>query len=291
MIMANWNTTSEPQHENQFVAGKLADVADLLEKQGAIPFRVRAYQSAADYVAALPHPIREVYRETGRRGLEDLPTIGDSIAAAIAELLDTGRLGTLDRLRGSSDPEQLFQTVPMIGQQLAKTIHDTLHIDTLEALEAAAADGRLAAVKGIGRRRVDGIRNSLNNMLARRRPRPLQGGAMPPSVADILAVDQTYREKADTLPTIQPRRFNKSGDLRIPILHTERGDWEFTALYSNSSAAHKYGKTRDWVVIYYEQDTHPEGQSTVVTQRGGILDGRRVVRGREKDCEDFYEDQ
>jgi len=289
--MAKQNESTQEQAENQFIAGKLADVADLLEAQGATTFRVRAYRSAAEYIAALPQSIRHVYRETGRRGLEDLPTIGDSIAAAISELLETGRLGTLDRLRGSEEPEKLFQTVPMIGPQLAKTIHNTLHIDTLEALEAAAADGRLAAVKGIGRRRVDGIRNSLNNMLARRRPRPLQGGTKPPSVADILAVDQTYREKADTLPTIQPRRFNKSGDLRIPILHTERRDWEFTALYSNSSAAHQYGKTRDWVVIYYEQDTHPEGQSTVVTQRGGILDGKRVVRGREKDCADFYGNQ
>ena len=289
--MAKKNESTPEQAENQFIAGKLADVADLLEAQGATTFRVRAYRSTAEYIAALPQSIRHVYRETGRRGLEDLPTIGDSIAAAIAELLETGRLGTLDRLRGSSDPEKLFQTVPMIGPQLAKTIHDTLHIDTLEALEAAVADGSLAAVKGIGRRRVDSIRNSLNNMLARRRPRPLQDGIMPPSIADILAVDQTYREKADTLPTIQPRRFNKSGDLRIPILHTERDDWEFTALYSNSSAAHQYGKTRDWVVIYYERDTHSEGQSTVVTQRGGALDGKRVVRGREKDSEDYYENQ
>lgn len=286
--MAKQNDPSQKQPENQFVAGKLADVADLLAKQGAIPFRVRAYQSAADYVAALPQPIRDVYRETGRRGLEDLPTIGDSIAAAIAELLDTGRLGILDRLRGSSEPEKLFQTVPMIGPHLAKTIHDTLHIDTLEALEAAAADGRLANVKGIGRRRVDAIRNSLNNMLARRRPSPRQSGNMLPTVSDILAVDQSYRESADTLPTIQPRRFNESGDLRIPILHTERGAWEFTALYSNSSAAHQYGKTRDWVVIYYERDNHPEGQSTVVTQRGGVLEGKRVIRGREEECEDFY---
>ena len=75
-----------------------------------------------------------------------MPTIGVSISAAIAEVLDTGALGILDRLRGSTDPEKLFQTVPMIGPSLARAIHETLHVDTLEALEAATADGRLATV-------------------------------------------------------------------------------------------------------------------------------------------------
>ena len=70
--------------ENTFVAEKLRDVADLLEQQAAAHFRVRAYSEAASYIATLPHPIRVIYENEGRRGLEDLPTIGVSIAAAIA---------------------------------------------------------------------------------------------------------------------------------------------------------------------------------------------------------------
>lgn len=275
--------------ENSFVAEKLREVADLLEQQVAAPFRVRAYREASAYVANLPQPIRTVYEENGRRGLEDLPTIGVSIAAAIAEMLDTGALGVLDRLRGSADPEKLFQTVPMIGPSLAHSIHETLHVDTLEALEAAAIDGRLAAVKGIGQRRVDSIRHSLNDMLMRRRSsRPLKATASPP-IADILAVDQEYRDKADTLPSIRPRRFNETGQRRIPILHMEHGQWQFTALFSNSASTHRYGRSRDWVVIYFERDGYLDGQSTVVTQHGGPLDGHRVVRGREKECVDFYD--
>lgn len=275
--------------ENTFVAEKLSDVADLLEQQAAAHFRVRAYSEAASYLATLPHPIRVIYENEGRRGLEDLPTIGVSIAAAIAELLDTGALGALDRLRGSANPEKLFQTVPMVGPSLAHSIHETLHVDTLEALEAAAVDGRLAAVKGIGKRRIDSIRHSLNDLLARRRPSQLYKGPAGPPVADILAVDQEYRDTADTLPTIKPRRFNETGQRRIPILHTERGEWQFTALYSNSASAHQYGRTRDWVVIYFERDGHPDGQATVITQHGGLLDGRRIVRGRERDCVQFYD--
>ena len=274
--------------ENVFIAEKLGEMADLLAQQGASQFRSRAYREAASYVGSLPHPIRVIYRADGRRGLEDLPTIGASIAAAIAELLDNGRLVSLDRLRGSADPEKLLQTVPMIGPTLANLIHEELHIDTLEALEAATIDGRLMSLKGIGRRRVDSIRHSLNDMLARRRPRGSQIDHFPPSVSDLLAVDQVYRETADTLPTITPRRFNETGRKRIPVLHTERGPWRMTALFSNTATAHRYGRTRDWVVIYFECDDHPEGQSTVVTQHGGPLDGRRVIRGQEKACAQFY---
>ncbi len=80
---------------------------------------------------------------------------------------------------------------------------------------------------------------------------------------------------------IAPRRFNRSAEAWLPILHTERGDWRFTALYSNTPLAHQLGRTRDWVVVYYETDVSPEGQCTVVTETQGPLKGRRVVRGRE----------
>lgn len=143
--------------ENLFIAEKLREVGDLLEQQNATQFRVNAYRDAASYVASLSEPIRTIYRTRGKRGLEDLPTIGVSIAAAIAELLDSGFLSVLDRLRGSIDPEKLFQTIPMIGPSLAHRIHETLHIETLEALEAAVIDGRLSKIKGFGTRRSDSI--------------------------------------------------------------------------------------------------------------------------------------
>lgn len=273
---------------NAFIAEKLREVADLLDQQAATAFRVRAYREAAAFVDAMAEPLGDVYAKSGRSGLEDLPTIGSSIAAAIAELLDTGRLGLLGRLRGSADPEALFQTVPMIGPTLAHAIHDTLHIETLEALEAAAADGRLLAVDGIGQRRLDSLRHSLNEMLARRRPPRPHDGVAEPSVSDILAVDLAYRDNAYTFPTIRPRRFNATGERRIPIMHTEAGAWQYTALFSNTASAHRFDRTRDWVVIYFERDGGPDGQATVVTQHGGPLDGRRVVRGREAECVRYY---
>lgn len=277
--------------ENRLVADKLDEIARLLEQQDASLFRIRAYRDAASYVRGLSHPIRLDYQRGGKRGLDDLPTIGQSIAATIAEILDTGASGLLDRLRGAADPEKVLRTVPMIGPALAHQIHDDLGIETLEALEAAAHDGRLASLKGFGPRRVESLRHSLADMLARRRLRQAPIDRQQPSLADILSIDQTYRSTVDKLPTIIPRRFNPTGETRLPILHTERDGWQFTALFSNTPAAHRFGRNRDWVVIYFERPDQPEGQVTVVTQHGGVLDGKRVIRGQEKACQAYYEAQ
>ena len=68
------------------------------------------------------------------------------------------------------------------------------------------------------------------------------------------------------------------------MLHTRRGDWQFTVLFSNTQKAHELGKTNDWVVIYFQAGAGPVGQCTVVTETHGFLKGRRVVRGREREC-------
>ena len=54
-------------------------------------------------------------------------------------------------------------------------------------------------------------------------------------------------------------------------------------MFSNSARAHQQGKTLDWVVIVFERDGQEE-QCTVVTEYGGELAGRRVIRGRETEC-------
>jgi hypothetical protein len=218
-----------------------------------------------------------------------LPSIGRSIAAAIAEMSRSGRWTQLERLRGTLDPEALFRTLPGIGPELAKRLHDELHADSLEALEVAAWDGRLEQVPGMGRRRLAMLRASLAERLGKRRLRRSEGSLRPP-VSLILEIDRDYRAKAEegSLRTIAPRRFNPRGQAWLPVLHSEKQGWSFTALFSNTQRAHELQKTREWVVIYYHSDSEPEGQCTVVTERFGPLAGHRVVRGREAECRSFY---
>jgi hypothetical protein len=274
---------------NQEVASKLRETADLLALQGANPFRVGAFRRAAATIAELPRDIREVAERGGPAGLEDIPNIGRGIAAAIVEIVATGRWSRLDRLRGELDAGRLFQAVPGIGPALAARIHDVLHIDSLEELEVAAHDGRLEGVPGIGPRRVAAIGASLAAMLGR--PRAASRASGNSLTVDVLLdVDAEYRKKSarGELALITPRRFNPDGEAWLPVLHSERGDWHFTALYSNTARAHELGRIHDWVVIYYYDHDHHENQCTVVTELRGPLRGKRVVRGRERECGDFY---
>jgi hypothetical protein len=80
---------------------------------------------------------------------------------------------------------------------------------------------------------------------------------------------------------------NPTGEAWLPILHTRRGDTDYTALFSNTPLAHRLGRTDDWVVIYPENGAS-ERPFTVVTERRGPLATRRVVRGRERECRELY---
>lgn len=272
--------------ENAQIAAQLREAAALVEAQGGNPFRVGAYRKAADAIGREPRPLRERFDRQGRAGLEALPGVGAGIASAIAEMLVTGRWAQLARLRGDADPEALLCIVPGIGPETAHAIHETLHADTLEGLEAAAHDGRLEGVPGVGPRRAAQIRASLASMLGRRVARAPRAAGGAPGVALLLDVDHEYRKKAaaGSLRTIAPKRFNPRAEAWLPVLHAERGGWHFTALFSNTARAHELGRTRDWVVIYYYDGDHVEAQCTVVTETRGALAGKRVVRGREEEC-------
>ncbi len=250
---------------------------------------MNAYRKAADTVASLSHSAALILRSEGLRGLTALPGIGPLIGGAIAEMVRTGQWSQLERLRGSLDPEALFSKVPGVGPKLARRIIDELHIDTLEALETAAHDGRLTNIPGFGLRRLAMVRLALAEMLGRGRRRT-RASRDEPTVALVLDVDREYREKAEagTLRRIAPKRFNPGQVAWLPVLRTDRDHWQFTALYSNTALAHELGRTRDWVVIYFHTDSHTEDQRTVVTETQGSLKGRRVVRGRESECELYY---
>ncbi len=270
---------------NQRAAAILRDCAELLRQQNANPFRTNAYLRAAETLESISVDARDVLSEEGAEGLEKLPAIGKGLAASISEIAQTGRLSQLERLRGAAEPEKLFQTVPGIGPALAHQIHDSLHVDTLEALEVAAHDGRLASLKNIGPRRVEAVRSGLASLLARASSSRRQSGRSP-AVDTLLHIDQEYRDKAeaDALPKIAPRRFNPEERAWLPIMHTDRDGWHFTVLFSNTARAHNLKRTHDWVVVYFYDGEHREGQCTIVTETRGPLAGQRVVRGREAEC-------
>ena len=272
-----------PDSLNASVAARLDEMAALLRSQRASPFRVRAYERGATTVRNLDTPVSDLLKAGGMEALERLPGIGQTLARSVRDIVRFGYSPMLQRLRGDADPVRLLASVPGIGRRLAARLHDDLHLETLEDLEAAAHDGRLDRLAGFGPKRLTGIRAVLAERLGRVRRSPSESTA--PSVSELLSVDREYREAAAAgrLPTIAPRRFNPERRRWLPILHTTMRGRQYTALFSNTAQAHRLGRTADWVVIYCDRGGS-DGQWTIVTARTGPLNGRRVVRGREQEC-------
>ena len=278
--------------DNGQLADRLEEIAELLDAQQANPYRAQAYRTAAETVRGLPRPVTEILAVEGKEGLTELPGIGPSLARTLERLAKTGRLPLLEQLRSVYGPEDKIASVPGIGPKTAATIHHSLGIETLADLQAAAYDGRLAQVPGIGIKRLRSVRESLAGRF-RRPARVARSQAAqlqePVSVEELLSVDDEYRRKAeaDRLLRVAPRRFNPTRKAWLPILRTRRGDHDYTALFSNSARAHELDALGDWVVVYRTSQSGG-GQWTVMTSRFGPLEGRRIIRGLERECAVHY---
>ena len=268
--------------DNRQIAERLMAYAEYLEAREANLYRVRAYRRAAETVLGLNRPLADLVAAEGRAGLEELPGIGSHLSYTLEEIARTGKFRVLNTEGGTIDAERVLRSLPGVGPRLSRLIHNRLGITTLEELERAAHDGRLSQL-GIGAKRLRGIREALAGRFGRYR------FAMPvrdePGVAELLAVDEEYRARAETmnLSTIAPRRFNPEQKPWLPIFQTRRGGWRYRALFSNTALAHRLGRTHDWVVVYFDNGIST-GQRTIVTENRGDLRGRRVVRGREQEC-------
>lgn len=276
---------------NQQVAEYLDEIAQLLNTHEANPYRIRAYKRCANALRNLNIPVYEIIQKDGIEALIKIPTIGESLARSIKRLTLTGKLGLLERLRGENNPEVLFMTVAGIGSGLAHRIHEVLGIETLEELEAAAHDGRLSKVEGMGRKRMQEVKESLSAKLSHGKVLSDQTeyDIEQPSIAELLDVDDEYnrRVKEGDLPVVAPSRFNPSGHAWLPVLHTHRANRHYTVLFSNTAHAHKLKATHDWVVIYRD-DQGGHGQWTVITSKFGPTKGMRIIRGLESECDEFY---
>lgn len=135
--------------DNPEIARTLEEVADILEIQNANPFRIRAYRNAVRTVETVTVPLRRWVEE--RRALTDLPGIGKEMAGHIQEMVETGTLGFRDQLLAEV-PRSLIELMrlPGLGPKKAKKVWDELKIGSVDELEAAAREGRIASLPGFG---------------------------------------------------------------------------------------------------------------------------------------------
>ena len=138
--------------QNSDVAHLFEELADLLEVDGANPFRIRAYRNAARTIGSLPESVADIIADEDR-ALTDLDGIGKDLAAKITDIVATGRLKQLDELHEKFPSGVLdMLRLPGVGPKKVAVLFKELSVTSLEELKQAAENGQVAALKGFGKK-------------------------------------------------------------------------------------------------------------------------------------------
>ncbi len=149
---------------NEDLRRQFAEIATLLQLSGADRFRVRAYERAADAIAAATVDLSSVPREE----LASIDGIGKSTAEKIAEHLDRGRIAMLTELREKVPPGLIELTrVPGLGPKTAVQIHDALGVDSIDALAKAIENEQLRSLPGLGPKTEENLREGIRRIGAK----------------------------------------------------------------------------------------------------------------------------
>ena len=140
---------------NREIADLFREIASILEIRGENPFRIRAYQRAAQNIEDLAEDIAGV---SERGELEEIPGIGKDLAQKIGEILQTGTLQKLKELKRET-PGELVEMIriPGLGPKTVKLLYDRLKISSIDELEKKAREGELAGLPGIKKKTEENI--------------------------------------------------------------------------------------------------------------------------------------
>ena len=135
--------------QNHETASLFAKLADLLEVEGANPFRVRAYRQAAQTIEGLSETL--VDRVSEGQDLTELPSIGKGLAEKIATIVQTGELPQLEELEERL-PAELSEMMKLsgLGPKRVKGLHQDLGIDNFTDLRRAVERHQVREVPGLG---------------------------------------------------------------------------------------------------------------------------------------------
>lgn len=199
--------------KNTAIAKVFQDIADLLELKGENVFKIRAYQRAARTIEHLPKET-EIMLEEGE-GLKGIPGVGEAIAKKTTELITTGKLGYYENLKAEF-PEGITSLleIPGIGPKTAKRLSGELEIKSVEELEQAVRQGKVAKLFRLGDKTAD---NMLQQIQAfRRKDQRIPIGEALPKVDEILAALQPIPGVRNLTAAGSLRRFRETlGDVDL----------------------------------------------------------------------------
>lgn len=170
--------------KNREVAEIFYKVASLLEIKGENPYRIRAYQRAAQTIEALTKDIEELAK---KGQIEKLPGIGKDLAGKIQEILKTGTLSIYEELKKEIPPVLLtFLEIPGLGPKKVKVLYEKLGITSLEELEKACLEHKVAKLPGFGWKTEENIIKGIKLFKEKLGRRPL--GEVLPLAEEIIRV-------------------------------------------------------------------------------------------------------
>ena len=199
--------------KNADIATVFENIADLLELKGENRFKIRAYARAAEIIRHLPEEMESMHEEG--KDFKDVAGIGDAIAAKSMELITTGQLRYYEELK-SQFPDGIINLmdIPGIGPKTAYRLATELGVGTVDQLEAAIRDGRVAKLNRLGEKTAANIMRAIEAF--RRKDRRIPLGEALPVVEEILSALKTLPGVLNLTPAGSLRRFKETvGDIDL----------------------------------------------------------------------------
>jgi DNA polymerase (family 10) len=236
---------------------ELADVSEILGEQG---FRVLAYRRAATRIRETAASIAELALGGSAK---ELPGIGATIEAKIAEIAETGEMSALEKRRAEvPDEVTQFLRLPGLGPKTAARIWRELGVTTLDGLREAAEQQRVRALQGLGAKSEEKILEALAKGLGAAPERRGLLGVGLPVVREVVAALREHPAAVDVSGAGSVRRGKE----------TFR-DLDVIATATDPAALTAHFVTLPWVL---EVAAHGDTKATVVTKQGLRLDLRVV---------------
>jgi DNA polymerase (family 10) len=199
--------------KNSEVANVFRDVADLLELKGENVFKIRAYQKAARAIEYHPRELK-VMIDDGE-DLQSIPGVGEAIAKKATELIKTGKLDYYENLKAEF-PEGITNllVIPGIGPKTASKLSRELGVSSVDELERAISDGRVAELFRLGEKTADNILHQIQAL--RRKDRRIPIGEALPVVDDIIEALRPISGVKNLTAAGSLRRFRETvGDIDL----------------------------------------------------------------------------
>ncbi|MFP3912893.1 MAG: DNA polymerase/3'-5' exonuclease PolX, partial [Desulfobacteraceae bacterium] len=234
--------------QNADVSEIFNKLADLLDIQGANPFRVRAYRNAARTVTSLPRNVSDMIREN--KDLSELAGIGKDLAGKIREIVETGTLSQLEEVEKET-PSELNQLMNVggLGPKRVKALYQELGVRNLKELKAAAESQKIRNLEGFGEKteqqileelqQMDGSQVRIKLLEAEQRAEPLVDYLKKTKGLKKITVAGSFRRKKETV-----------GDLDI-LVTCKRGSkvMDRFVRYEDIRKVVSQGTTRSTVIL------------------------------------------